>query len=49
MDKKCTNDIRFHYNKDLDENHAWLTQKTEDLKSNKGKLTMLICNFNMFS
>ena len=26
-------------NIDLDENLAWLTQKTEDLKSNKGKLT----------
>ena len=25
--------------KDLDENLAWLTQKTEDLKSNKGNLT----------
>ena len=26
-------------NKDLDENLPWLTQKTEDLKSNKGNLT----------
>ena len=25
--------------KDLDENLAWLTQKTEDPKSNKGDLT----------
>ena len=25
--------------KDLDENLAWLTQKTEDPKSNKGNLT----------
>ena len=39
MDQKCTNDIRFYYNKDLDENIARLTQKTEDPKSNKGKLT----------
>ena len=26
-------------NEDLDENLAWLTQKTEDPKSNKGNLT----------
>ena len=26
-------------NKDLDENLAWLVQKTEDPKSNKGNLT----------
>ena len=26
-------------NKDLDENLAWQTQKTEDPKSNKGNLT----------
>ena len=39
MDQKCTNDIRFYYNKDLDKNLAWLTQKTEDPKSNKRKLT----------
>ena len=26
-------------NKDLDENPPWLTQKTEDPKSNKGNLT----------
>ena len=26
-------------NKDLDENLAWLTHKTEDPKSNKGNLT----------
>ena len=31
MDQKCTNDTRFSYNKELDENLAWLTQKTEDL------------------
>ena len=40
MDQKCKNDTRFEYNKDLDENHAWLIQKTEDLKSNKGNLTL---------
>ena len=35
MDQKCTNDIKFYYNKDSDENLAWLTQKTENPKSNK--------------
>ena len=39
MDQKCTNDIGLYYNKDLDENLALLTQKTEDPKSNKEKLT----------
>ena len=39
MDQKCTNDIRFQYNKGLDENLAWLTQRTEDPKSNKGNFT----------
>ena len=34
MDQKCTNDIKF-YIKDADENLAWLTQKTENPKSNK--------------
>ena len=29
----------FTTNKDLDENLEWLTQKTEDPKSNKGNLT----------
>ena len=35
MDQKCTNDIKFYYNKDSNENLAWLTQKTENPKSNK--------------
>ena len=39
MDQKCTNDTRFYYNKDMYENLEWLTQNTEDLKSNKGNLT----------
>ena len=39
MDQKYTNDTRFQYNKDLDENLALLTGKTEDLKSNKVNLT----------
>ena len=39
MDQKCTNDIRFSHNKNLDQNLAWLTQKTEEPKSNKGNLT----------
>ena len=34
-------------NKDLDENLAWLTQKTEDLKSNKGNLTSRPHTVNM--
>ena len=38
MDQKCTNNTRFQYNKDLNENLAWLIQKTEDPKSNKGNL-----------
>ena len=39
MDQICTNDIKFQYNKNLDQNLAWLTQKTEEPKSNKGNLT----------
>ena len=38
MDQKCKNDIRL-YNKKLDENLVWLTQKTEEPKNNKGNLT----------
>ena len=32
MDQKCTNDIRFSYNKDMDENLEWLNQNTEVIK-----------------
>ena len=39
MDQKCTNDTMFQYYKDLDENLAWLTQKTEESKRNKEKIT----------
>ena len=39
MDQKCTNDTKFLYNKDMDQNLEWLTQNTEDLKCNKGNLT----------
>ena len=39
MDQVCANDTKFWYNKDLDENLAWLTQKAEDRKSNKGSIT----------
>ena len=39
MDKKCTNDIRFQYNKNLDQKLAWLTRKTEEPKNNKENLT----------
>ena len=28
-----------NFKEDLDENFAWQTQRTEDLKSNKGNLT----------
>ena len=37
MDQKYTNDTMFYYYKDLDENLAWLTQKTEG----KSNLTLL--------
>ena len=39
MDQKSTNDIRFSHNKNLDQNLAWLTQKTVEPKSNKWNLT----------
>ena len=32
MDQKYTNNRMFEYHKDLDENLAWLTQKTEEKK-----------------
>ena len=32
---------------DLDENLAWLTQKTVDLKCNKGDLTFPTCTVSM--
>ena len=37
MDQECTNDTR--YNKELDDNLEWLTQKTKVSKSNKENLT----------
>ena len=40
MDLKCTNDAKFYYNKELDENFTWLTKKTEDPKSNKGDIVL---------
>ena len=39
MDPKYTNDVMFYYYKDLDENLAWLTQKTEESKCDKGNFT----------
>ena len=36
MDQKQTNDAMFQHYKDLDENLAYLTQKTEESKCNKG-------------
>ena len=38
MDHKCTDDTRFQYNKDMDENLEWLTQNTKDPTSKKGTL-----------
>ena len=38
MNQKYTNDT-FQYHKDQDENVAWLTQKTEESKCNKGNFT----------
>ena len=39
MDQKYINDTMFQYYGDLDENLAWLTQKTEESKCNKGNFT----------
>ena len=39
MDQKYRNDRMFWYYKDLNENLAWLTQKTEEPKSNKRNFT----------
>ena len=47
MDQKCTNDTRFWYNKEIDENLESLTQNTEDPKSNKGNLTSLSHTVNV--
>ena len=38
MGQKYTNDTMFWHFKDLDENLAWLTQKTNEPKINKGTL-----------
>ena len=38
MDPKCTNDTMFWYYIDLDENLAWLTQKTKEWKCIKETL-----------
>ena len=39
MDQKYTHDAIFYYYKNLDENLAWLTQKTEESICNKGNFT----------
>ena len=39
MDQKYINNAMFQYYKDLDENLACLTQKTEESKCNKAKFT----------
>ena len=36
MNQKYTTDTMFSYYKDLNNNLAWLTQKTEESKHNKG-------------
>ena len=43
MDQKCTNDRQVSVqdlDDNVDENLAWLTQKAEDPKSNKGNLRL---------
>ena len=47
MDQEYTIDIRFYYNKKLDQNVAWLTQKIEEPKINKGNLTFPSHTVNM--
>ena len=39
MNQKYSKDTMFQYYKDLDENLAWLTQKTEESKCNKPNFT----------
>ena len=39
MNRKYTNNTTFYYYKDLGENLAWLTQKTEESKCNKANFT----------
>ena len=47
MDQKYTNDTMFQYYKDLDKNFAWVTQKTEEPKDNKGNFTFPIHRVNV--
>ena len=47
MDHKYTNGTIFSYYKDFNENLAWLTQKTEELKRNKGNFTFPTHGVNM--
>ena len=42
MNQKYTNDTMFQCYKDQDEDLAWLTQKTEESKYNKGNFTPLL-------
>ena len=39
MNQKYRNDTMFQHYKDLDEDLAWLTQKTEEKRSNKENFT----------
>ena len=41
MNQKYTNDTMFQYYKDLDENLARLTQKTEESKCNKANINII--------
>ena len=47
MDQKYTHDTMFYYYKDLDENLAWLIQKTEESKRNKGNFTFPLHTVNV--
>ena len=38
-DQEYTNNIMLQYYKDLNKNFAWLNQKTEESKGNKGHFT----------
>ena len=42
MDQTYTHNTMFYYYKDLDENLAWLIQKTEESKRNKGGREVLL-------
>ena len=47
MNQKRTNNTRFYFNKDMDDNLEWLIQNTENPKSSKGNLTFPTHTVNM--